>query len=293
MTAQDLFVAPFADYLFMRKALVSAVALALSAAPLGLFLSLRRMSLMGDALSHAILPGVALGFMAGGLSLAAMGLGGLLAGMLVALLADTLSRHTTLRQDTSLSAIYLLALALGVVLVTAHGSPVDLLHFLFGSALGVDSQGLLLVVGTSSLSLVALALLYRGLVLHSLAPEFARSMGLSPGHWQRALLLLVVCNLVAGFQALGTLMAVGLMMLPAAAARLWHPSLAVQLPVAAAIGAVSSVAGLLVSFHLDTASGPTIVCCAGACYLASVLLGPLGLRSRGPAPGVRASGARA
>lgn len=277
MTWHAVFVAPFADFLFMRKALVASVALALSAAPLGLLLSLRRMSLMGDALSHAILPGVAIGFIVGGLSIVAMGLGGLVAGLAVALLADTISRHTTLRQDTSLSAIYLLALALGVVLVTAHGSPVDLLHFLFGSALGVDREGLLLVVGVASLSLVALAALYRGLVMHSLAPEFARSMGLAQGRWQRALLLLVVCNLVAGFQALGTLMAVGLMMLPAAAARLWQPRLALQLPIAAGIGVVSSVAGLLVSYHLDTASGPTIVCCAGVLYITSVLLGPLGI----------------
>ncbi len=277
MTWEALVVAPFADFLFMRKALVASVALALSAAPLGLFLSLRRMSLMGDALSHAILPGVAVGFIVGGLSIFAMGLGGLVAGLAVALMADTISRHTTLRQDTSLSAIYLIALAFGVVLVTAHGSPVDLLHFLFGSALGVDREGLLLVVGVASLSLLALAALYRGLVLHSLAPEFARSMGMAQGRWQRALLLLVVCNLVAGFQALGTLMAVGLMMLPAAAARLWQPRLALQLPIAAGIGMASSVAGLLVSYHLDTASGPTIVCCAGVFYIASVLAGPLGM----------------
>ncbi len=277
MTWEALVVAPFADFLFMRKALVASVALALSAAPLGLFLSLRRMSLMGDALSHAILPGVAVGFIVGGLSIFAMGLGGLVAGLAVALMADTISRHTTLRQDTSLSAIYLIALAFGVVLVTAHGSPVDLLHFLFGSALGVDREGLLLVVGVASLSLLALAALYRGMVMHSLAPEFARSMGLAQARWQRALLLLVVCNLVAGFQALGTLMAVGLMMLPAAAARLWQPRLALQLPIAAGIGVASSVAGLLVSYHLDTASGPTIVCCAGVLYIGSVLIGPLGI----------------
>lgn len=277
--AWTLLFAPFADYAFMRRALVATMALSLSAAPLGVFLTLRRMSLLGDALSHAILPGVAIGFMLCGLSLTAMAAGGVLAGMLVAALAGFISRATTLKEDASLAAIYLVALALGVTLISGHGTQLDLLHILFGSALGVDTPGLLLVAGVASISLVALAAAYRGLVLESFDPVFLSATGRSASFkwaWQQGFLMLVVINLVAGFQTLGTLMAVGLMMLPAVSARLWHDTLAAQLANASAQAMVSGYVGLLLSYHLDTPSGPTIIGCAGALYFASLVLAPGG-----------------
>jgi zinc/manganese transport system permease protein len=281
----DLVVAPFAEFAFMRRALVATLALAVSAAPLGVFLTLRRMSLLGDAISHAVLPGVALGFLLFGLSLPAMAVGGVIAGMLAAGLAGFISRITTLKEDASLAAVYLVALALGVTLLSRQGTQLDLLHILFGSALGVDASGLLLVVGVASLSVITLAALYRGLVLETFDPVFlAASAGRGWGRrwlsggwvWQQAFLMLVVVNLVAGFQTLGTLMAVGLMMLPAVSARLWHDSLSGQLINASAQAAAAGVAGLLLSYHLDTPSGPTIIGCAGVLYGVSLLVSPGG-----------------
>ncbi len=276
----DVLIGPFAEFAFMRRALVATLALAVSAAPLGVFLTLRRMSLLGDALTHAVLPGVAVGFMLFGLSLPAMALGGVLAGLLVAAIAGVVSRATALKEDASLAAMYLLALALGVTLISRQGSQLDLLHILFGSALGVDAQGLLLVASVASVSVIALAALYRGLVLESFDPVFLRAAG---GRrwgrawiWQQSFLMLVVINLVAGFQALGTLMAVGLMMLPAVSARLWHDNLSAQLLNASAQAAVAGVAGLLLSYHLDTPSGPTIIGCAGVLYGASLMVSPGG-----------------
>ena len=272
-------VGPFAEFAFMRRALVATLALALSAAPLGVFLTLRRMSLLGDALSHAILPGVAVGFMLFGLSLPAMALGGVAAGLLVAALAGAVSRFTTLKEDASLAAIYLVALALGVSLIAGHGTQLDLLHILFGSALGVDDAGLLLVAGVATSSVLALACLYRGLVLESLDAVLinaSRGRGWGSWVWHQAFLMLVVVNLVAGFQTLGTLMAVGLMMLPAVSARLWHDTLPAQLLNASAQAAVAGVAGLLLSYHFDSPSGPTIIGCAGALYFSSLLLAPGG-----------------
>lgn len=276
----ELTVGPFAEFAFMRRALVATLALAISAAPLGVFLTLRRMSLLGDALSHAVLPGVAVGFMLFGLSLPAMALGGVIAGLLVAAIAGVVSRATSLKEDASLAAMYLLALAVGVTLISRQGSQLDLLHILFGSALGVDAQGLLLVAGVASVSVLALAGLYRGLVLETFDPVFlsasASGSGSRPWVWQQSFLMLVVVNLVAGFQTLGTLMAVGLMMLPAVSARLWHESLAAQVLNASAQAAVAGVAGLLLSYHLDTPSGPTIIGCAGVLYLTSLLVSPGG-----------------
>jgi zinc/manganese transport system permease protein len=274
----DALFTPFVDFAFMRRALVATLALSLSAAPLGVFLTLRRMSLLGDALSHAVLPGVAIGFIVGGLSLSAMALGGVLAGLLVAGIAGAVSRFTTLKEDASLAAMYLLALALGVTLISSHGTQLDLLHILFGSALGVDESGLLLVAGVATASVLALALMYRGLVLETFDPVFlsAHRQGVPPWMWQQGFLMLVVLNLVAGFQTLGTLMAVGLMMLPAVSARLWHDTLPAQLLNASAQAALAGVAGLLVSYHFDTPSGPTIIGCAGALYAVSLVLAPGG-----------------
>ena len=280
MTLWDWLIGPFAEFAFMRRALVATLALAISAAPLGVFLTLRRMSLLGDALSHAVLPGVAVGFMLFGLSLPAMALGGVLAGLLVAAIAGVVSRATSLKEDASLAAIYLVALAIGVTLISRQGSQLDLLHILFGSALGVDAQGLLLVASVASVSVIALAVLYRGLVLETFDPVF---LAASAGHnrsrpwiWQQSFLMLVVINLVAGFQTLGTLMAVGLMMLPAVSSRLWHDSLSAQLINASAQAALAGVAGLLLSYHLDTPSGPTIIGCAGLLYGVSLLVSPGG-----------------
>ncbi len=269
-------IGPFAEFAFMRRALVATLALSLSAAPLGVFLTLRRMSLLGDALSHAVLPGVAIGFMLSGLSLAAMAMGGVVAGIAVAALAGLVSRSTALKEDASLAAMYLLALALGVTLISSQGTQLDLLHILFGSALGVDDQGLLLVAGVASVSLLALAALYRGLVLESFDPVFLAAAGRRAWIWQQGFLMLVVINLVAGFQTLGTLMAVGLMMVPAVSARLWHDNLPAQLVNASAQAMVAGASGLLLSYHLDTPSGPTIIGCTGVLYVLSLLFAPGG-----------------
>jgi len=274
--AWNLLIGPFAEFAFMRRALVATLALSVSAAPLGVFLTLRRMSLLGDALSHAVLPGVAVGFLLAGLSLPAMAAGGVVAGVLVAAIAGMVSRATNLKEDASLAALYLVALALGVTLISRQGSQLDLLHILFGSALGVDGPGLLLVAGVASVSLLALAAMYRGLVLETFDPVFLSASGHRGWVWQQGFLLLVVVNLVAGFQTLGTLMAVGLMMLPAVSARLWHETLSAQLINASAQAALAGVAGLLLSYHLDTPSGPTIIGCAGVLYGVSLLFSPGG-----------------
>jgi zinc/manganese transport system permease protein len=271
---------PFVEFAFMRRALVATLALSLSAAPLGVFLTLRRMSLLGDALSHAVLPGVGVGFMLAGLSLPAMAAGGVVAGLLVVALAGLLARTTALKEDASLAAIYLLALALGVTLISRQGSQLDLLHILFGSALGVDTTGLQLVATVSTISLLLLAALYRGLVLETFDPLFLAASGGRGWLWQQGFLVLVVVNLVAGFQTLGTLMAVGLMMVPAVSARLWHDTLGAQLINAAAQAMLASVLGLWVSYHLDTPSGPTIIGCAGGLYAASLVVAPGGWLAR-------------
>ena len=146
----DLFVAPFTEFEFMRRALAGALALALGAGPIGVFLMLRRMSLVGDAMAHAILPGAAVGFLLSGLSLFAMTAGGLIAGFVVALLTGLVSRTTELKEDAALATFYLLSLALGVTIVSLKGTNIDLLHVLFGNVLALDDQTLLLIAANAT-----------------------------------------------------------------------------------------------------------------------------------------------
>ena len=269
----DLLIAPFAEFEFMRRALVGAAAIALAGGPMGVFLMLRRMSLTGDAMAHAILPGAAIGYLIAGLSLPAMTLGGLAAGVIVAMLAGLVTRVTALKEDASLAAFYLLSLALGVTIVSLKGSNVDLLHVLFGTVLALDDAALLLLASIATMTLVTLALLYRPLVLECVDPTFLRSVSRAGTPTHLIFLGLVVLNLVGGFQALGTLLAVGLMMLPAAASRFWSADITMMMLIATAVGMVSALVGLLLSYHAELPAGPAIILAAGAIYLGSLLLG--------------------
>ncbi|ACS84515.1 metal ABC transporter permease [Musicola paradisiaca] len=265
---------PFNDFGFMRRALVGCLALTLSAAPLGCFLLLRRMSLVGDALSHAVLPGVAIGYLISGMSLVAMGIGGFIAGLAVAMLSGAVSRHTELKEDASFAGFYLGSLALGVTLVSLRGSSVDLLHVLFGSILAIDAPSLYVIGATASFSVLALALIYRGLVIESFDVTFLKILSRPTRTVIHALFLaLVVLNLVAGFQLLGTLMAVGVMMLPAACARFWTRRLPTMLAVAVITGGTASLIGLLWSYYADLPAGPAVILTATLFFGLSVLFG--------------------
>ena len=276
---------PFVEFAFMRRELIGGVALALSAGPLGVFLILRRMSLIGDAIAHGILPGAALSFWLFGLSLPALTLGGLTAGLAMAGLAAWVTRRTGLREDASLAALYPISLASGVLLLGLAGRKLDLVHLLFGSALAVDGttlNGMLLV---ASGSLLGLALIYRALALDSFDPLFLRSVSRFGPLAYGLFLTLVVLNLVIGFQAIGALMVVGLMMLPAAAARFWSRQLPGLLLIAALLGAVCVWLGLLLSYYANLPSGPCIILLAGAAYVFSVIAGPVhGLLRTPPIP---------
>ncbi len=267
---------PFAEYGFMQRALLGCVCLSVGAGPLGTLLMLRRMSLVGDAMSHALLPGAALGYLLFGLSLPAMALGGLLAGLVVAGLAGWVARTTALPEDASFAAFYLISLALGVFLISLRGSNVDLLHVLFGSVLALDDPALLLSAAIATVSLFALALIYRPLVVECFDPDFLRAMGWQGAMAHAVFMLLLVLNLVGGFHALGTLMAVGFLVLPAAAARFWARSLGAQMGVAVLCALLGSWAGLLLSFHGAVAASSSITLCLGALYAISLAAGPQG-----------------
>lgn len=273
MMLVDAIVGPFLDFAFMRRALVGCLALATGAAPVGVFLMLRRMSLMGDVMAHAILPGAAVGFLVAGLSLGAMTAGGLVAGLLVAVLAGLVSRLTTLREDASFAAFYLVSLAAGVLIVSVRGSSVDLMHILFGSVLALNDAALYLVSTVATISLLVMAVIWRGLVAECFDPGFLHSVSRAGPAVHLIFLSLVVLNLVGGFHALGTLMVVGMMMLPAIAARFWVGQAASMIGVAFVAAMGASVGGLLLSFHVNLPPGPAIILMAGAFCVFSMVAG--------------------
>ena len=268
---------PFVDYAFMQKALLGTILLAVSAAPVGVFLMLRRMSLAGDAMAHAILPGAAAAYLMFGLAILPMTLGGLVAGLVVALGAGAVTRVTIQNEDASMAAFYLISLAAGVLLVSMRGSAVDLMHVLFGTVLALDTDALLLIGTISAFTLATLAIIWRGLIAECLDPLFLRSVSKlgAPVHF--LFLLLVVLNLVSGFQALGTLLSVGLMMLPAIAARFWASRVLPMCMAAGAIAVLSGITGLLASYHYGLPSGPAIILAAGLAYAVSLIGGPRGV----------------
>jgi zinc/manganese transport system permease protein len=262
---------PFASFGFMRIALVACLALALANGPIGTLLLLRRESLGGNVLSHAVMPGAALGFLYAGYSLAALTMGGLLTGLAVAGLAALSAGSRPQRQDSSLIAFYLVSLSFGVLIVAARGSQADLMHVLFGTVLSVDVKALLLIASISSVTMLVVAALYRPLAVESFDPAFLRAVGGGGGAFRAIFITLVVLNLVASFQAFGTLLAIGPMLLPAAAARCWTQKVWPMIALATVIGMAAAVAGLLISYYANLPSGPAIVMGAGVIYGMSLL----------------------
>ncbi len=262
----------------MRHSLAAVLALALSAGPVGVFLMLRRMSLVGDAMAHAILPGVAIGFLAAGLNVFAMTLGGIIAGLLIAVLAGAVSRITELQEDASLAVFLLVSLALGVVIVTANGMDIEqLMEFLFGeTAAKMNSDKLLVIAVNATVSVLGLALIYRPLVLDCVDPGFLRSVSRAGGIAHLTFLALLVLNLINGFHALGTLLGVGIIIIPAAIARFWTRDITVMIVLAVASGLISGFAGLLLSFHAAIPAGPAVTLAVGLLYIGSILFGRVG-----------------
>lgn len=280
----DIFAAPFTDET-MRRALVAIVVLSFGSAPIGVFLMLRRMSLTGDAMSHAILPGVAVAFLLTGMNRIMMTIGGLIAGLIVAVLSGLMTRVTEMKEDASLAVFYLVSLALGVILVASHGSSHELIEILFGDVQTIDAGALYLIAFNTTLTLCALAVIYRPLVMECVDPLFIRVAGRAGALAHLVFMAFVVVNLVSAYNALGTLLAVGMMILPAGTARFWSRDISRIILVAIVSAIVSGYLGLVLAAAADAPVGPSVVLAAGAIYFLSMVIGPAGGLVRRFVPG--------
>ena len=260
----------------LKHALVGAILVSLGGAPLGTMLVLRRMSLMGDVIAHAILPGTAAGFIFAGASISAMSLGGLIAGLLVAVLASIATRFTTIREDANLATFYLMAVALGIMMLSLHGSAENLEDILFGDAEKITSSMLVIMGMVTSITLILFFLIYRPLVVESFDPVFLRSMKGQGGIYYGLFMVMVVINMVEGYRALGTLMASGLLLIPAVTAQFWTRRLTAMMALATIFAIAASITGILIASLAQIPSGPAIILIAGAFYLGSILCGRYG-----------------
>ncbi len=284
MTIVEALITPFSDYAFMRRALAACVALAIGGAPLGVFMAMRRMTLVGDAMSHAIMPGVAAAFLAFGMSLWPMTAGAVITGLAVAGAALTLTRFTSLREDSAFTLLYLPSIAVGIILISLkQGSGgADMAHLLFGNILAIDAASLAFITASGCLSVMAIAAFYRRFVMDCFDPDF---MSAAASNWWTNYVFfgLLMANLVAAFQVLGTLMALGMTVLPAMTARFLTRNMDACVPLAIAIAMASSIAGLLLSYHFGLPPGPAVVALAGCAAILSAVLEQIAIRLAGAA----------
>ncbi len=273
MTLHDLLVAPFA-YEFMRRGLLAAALLGVSGGLLGCVLVLRRLALMGDALSHSLLPGIAAAWLLFGTSTTALFFGGLVAGLLTALGSALLSRLTRVKEDAAFGSLFIVFFGAGVALISKLPTRISLADFLFGNVLGVGPDGLRLAAVVCGVTVAAFVIFFRSILLETFDPVFHRATGGRGGLVHMAFLTLTVLNLVAAMQTMGVVLSLGLFLLPAVSAYLWCDRFRSMLVLSVVLAVAGSWVGILLSFHAGLASGAAVVLCLGAVFLASVLLSP-------------------
>ena len=218
-------------------------------------------------------------FVIAGLSVLSMIVGGLIAGIAVALLTSLLARSTIIREDAGLATLYLVALAPGIFILSAARSDVPPASFLFGSILGIGNDALIAIAATATVTLVSFSVTLWPLIVNTIDRVFYQSQARRPGVVELWFMVLVVLNLLAAFKALGTLMAVGLMILPATAARYWVRTITAYLFTTFSIALASCRLGPIISFYVPSVpSGLSIVLVAGGLFALSLCLGPQGLR---------------
>jgi ABC-type Mn2+/Zn2+ transport system permease subunit len=268
---------PF-SYGFMQRGLLASVMVGVLCAVVGCYVVLRSMAFLGDALAHAILPGVAASYLLGG----SLAVGALVASVAVALGIGFFSRQGRLREDTAIGILFAAALALGVALIsTIKTYAVDLTHILFGNVLAVSRGDLRLTAAIGFVVLGAVLLLYRQFLVVSFDPVLARTLRLPAELVRYAMLVLIALTIVASLQSVGVGLVAAMLVTPAAAAHFVARRLPGMMLVAAAIGALSSVAGLSLSYHLDVASGAAVVLVATAVFVLAFVFAPRrGLLSR-------------
>jgi manganese/iron transport system permease protein len=250
------------QHAFLQTALLAAVLVGVTCGALGVYVVLRRMAFIGDALAHTALPGLVVAYLQGWSLFG----GAVLAGLLTALGIGWLARRDALREDTAIGVLFTALFALGVLLISTTRSFRDLTHMLFGNVLGVTPSDLWLMAGVAALVLGTLALLHKELELTSFDPTHAGVIGLRADGLRYVLLLLLALTVVAGIEVVGVVLTSALLVTPAAAASLLTSTLPRMMALAVLVAVGSAVAGLYASYHLSVSSGAAIALACTACF---------------------------
>ncbi len=259
------------SYAFMQRGLIAAVLVGIICAVIGCYVVLRSMAFLGDALAHAILPGIAIAYLLN----ANLTLGALAAALLVALGIGFFSAGGNIKEDTAIGILFAAALALGVALISSMGSyAVDLSHILFGNVLGVSNFDLVLIAVVGVLVLGAIVLLYKQFLLVSFDPILATTMKLPVKRLNNLLLVMLGLTIVISIQSVGVGLVAAMLVTPGAAAYLLTRRLPAMMGLAAAFGAFSSLSGLYISYYTNIVSGSAIVLVATAIFLLAFLFSP-------------------
>ncbi len=259
------------NYAFMQRGMLAALIVGVLCAVIGCYVVLRSMAFLGDALAHAILPGVAIAYLLGGSLL----LGALVAAVVVALGIGLISRRGAIKEDTAIGILFAAALALGVALISSIRTyAVDLSHILFGNVLGVSPEDLWVMAILGAGILAVLITLYRPFLVISFDPILARSLRLPAEGLRSLLLILLAITIVVSMQTVGIGLVAAMLVTPGAAAYLLTRRLPVMMAIAALIGGFSSLAGLYLSYYLNIVSGAAIVLVATAVFILVFLFSP-------------------
>jgi ABC-type Mn2+/Zn2+ transport system permease subunit len=258
-------------YSFVGRALLAAIVVGIVCSVLGTYIVLQGMAFFGDALAHTILPGVVVAFLLGW----PLAIGALVMGILTALGIGALTSRGMIKEDTAIGVIFAGFFALGVAMLSATGNyTIDLAHFLFGNLLGVSTTDLIVTAILGGIVLAVIFLFYKEFLVISFDPTLATTLRLPTGFLRYLLLVLIAVTIVVALQVVGIALMLAMLVTPAAAASLLTRRLPTMMVVSAIIGAISGVAGIYGSFHLDIATGPAVVLAASAIFLLVFLLAP-------------------
>lgn len=258
------------EFHFLQNALITAIVIGVVSGVVGCFIILRGMSLMGDAISHAVLPGVALSYIFG----INFFVGAIVFGVIASIMITYIKGNSIIKGDTAIGITFSSFLALGVILIGVANSSTDLFHILFGNILAVQDSDKWVTIAVSAVVLAFVVLFFKELLLTSFDPVMAQAMGINVSFFHYLLMVLLTLVSVTAMQSVGTILIVAMLITPAATAYLYATSLKVMLVLSATIGACSSVIGLFIGYSFNVAAGSSIVLTAAAFFVISFFISP-------------------
>ncbi len=270
MTSIVEFTHALGHYNFLQSALMAAIMVGIMSGIIGSFIILRGMSLMGDALSHSVLPGVAVAYMLG----INIMIGATVFGVVAAVLIGFVASHSKLKNDTSIGVVFSAFFALGFILISMAQSSTNLHHILFGNVLAVSDSDLIETFTVLAVVIIFVVLFFKELQITSFDNTFAKSYGLNTSVIHYGLMIVLTLVTVSALQTVGIILVVAMLITPAATAFLWTNRLVNMLFLSSGFGAVASFIGLYLSYTMNWASGPAIVLVAAIIFLISFVVAP-------------------